>query len=232
MPAAAKYEEGIHPLIEAYRGIRTNILVDKNLKSILITSSDMGEGKTTTTVNLAKCFANLYTKEILIVDCDLRRPSIHKHFQLENKLGLTDILSGDKAFYDCVHKKGNLSILTSGTNTNNPSELLESKYMINFIRGMETKYDYVFIDSPPVSRVNDACIIAQNVDGTVVVCGSGDTNSDLVKVVKNRLEKVNANLVGVVLNKLNIKVHSYFNYYSYYGEEEQPKKFRFRKKRK
>ena len=231
----AKYEEGEHSIVESYKSMRTTITVNEKLKTILVTSSEMNEGKTTTTSNLAKCFSELGTKKILLIDCDLRKPSIHKHLEIENEKGLVDVLEDNQDIYECINYEDNLHILTTGKRTQNPAELLDSDKMRSFIKAMECKYDYIFIDSPPVSRVNDACIVAKYVDGTIVVSASNEVDIELVKMTRKRLSKVNANIIGVVLNKFKSVDDSYHSYYDYYDEETKKSKFKWgfkHKKRK
>lgn len=230
----AKYEEGEHALVEAYRSMRTAIMVNKTLKTILVTSSEMNEGKTTTVSNLAKCFSDLEDKKVLLIDCDLRKPSVNRHFEIDNEKGLTNYINEEIAFEDVIKKSGNLDILTTGTRVKNPSELLESEKMMDFIEGFKYKYDYIFIDSPPVSRVNDACTMAKYIDGTVIVSASNEVDVELAKMTKKRLLKVNANILGIILNKFKAVDDVYYNYYDYYDDYKKPSKFKlgFKKKRR
>ena len=162
------------PIAEAYRSIRTNIEfsnIDKNIKIITITSTQPNEGKSTVISNLAATFANLENKRVLIIDGDLRNPSIHKMFGVSNLNGITDILLGEKDVDKCLEKtkiKG-LDILKVGKVPPNPSEMLQSNKMINFIEVIKEYYDYVFIDAPPVGVVSDASIISQYSDGIILL---------------------------------------------------------------
>ncbi|MGL5750067.1 MAG: CpsD/CapB family tyrosine-protein kinase [Paraclostridium sp.] len=230
----ARYEEGEHALVEAYRSMRTAIMVNKNLKTILVTSSEMNEGKTTTVSNLAKCFSDLEDKKILLIDCDLRKPSINRHFNLDNEKGLTNYINEEIEFEEVIKTVDKLDILTTGTRIKNPSELLESEKMMDFIEGFKYKYDYIFIDSPPVSRVNDACIMAKYIDGTAIVSASNEVDAELAKTTKKRLQKVNTNVIGIILNKFRSENDIYYNYYDYYDEYKKPSKFKslFKKKRR
>lgn len=229
----AKYEEGEHALVEAYRSMRSAIIVNKTIKTILVTSSEMNEGKTTTVSNLAKCFSDLEDKNVLLIDCDLRKPSIHKHFNIDNERGLTNYINEEITFEEVIKKSGNLEILTTGPRVKNPSELLESERMMDFIEGFKCKYDYIFIDSPPVSRTNDSCTMAKYIDGTIIVSASNEVDVDLAKTTKKRLQKVNANILGVILNKFKQANDIYYHYYDYYYEDSKKSKFNiFKKKRR
>ena len=226
------------PIAEAYRSIRTNIEfsnIDKHIKIITITSTQPNEGKSTVISNLAAAFASLENKRVLIIDGDLRNPSVHKMFGVSNLNGITDILLGEKDVDKCLEKtkiKG-LDILKVGKVPPNPSEMLQSNKMRNFIEVIKEYYDYVFIDAPPVGVVADASIISQYSDGVILLVGSNETDIDAAKVSKERLESVGANILGVVLNKFESEGSAYGYYGYYYGNEEENKKEKrglFRKK--
>ena len=226
------------PIAEAYRSIRTNIEfsnIDKNIKIITITSAKPNEGKSTVISNLAAAFASLENKRVLIIDGDLRNPSVHKMFGVSNLNGITGILLGEKDVDKCLEKtkiKG-LDILKVGKVPPNPSEMLQSNKMRNFIEVIKEYYDYVFIDAPPVGVVSDASIISQYSDGVILLVGSNETDIDAAKVSKERLESVGANILGVVLNKFESEGSAYGYYGYYYGNEEENKKEKrglFRKK--
>ena len=203
---------------EAYRTIRTGIEVsnlDKDLKIICITSSKKDEGKTTVLSNLGVSFAKI-DKKVLLIDADLRNPSISKMFDTSNTQGLMDILLGKRNIQDCVKKtkQENLYILTGGTIPPNPAEVLSSKKMSEFIESIKDEYDYIFIDSPPVGVVSDASIISAYSDGVIFVVGANEVDSNLAKIAKERLDSVKANIVGVILNKFKTDTNSeYYNYY-------------------
>jgi len=217
------------PVSEAYRVLRTNIQfssVDKPLKTILVTSAGPMEGKTTTIANLAVIFAHCGSK-VLLIDTDLRKPMLHKFFLLLNEKGLTNLLTLQKesaAFiqHDVVK---NLDVLTSGRIPPNPSELLSSNAMKNFIENVKNNYDIVLMDSPPVGSVTDASIISTYADGTILVVKSGKTEIEALKRAQEILEKVNANIIGVVLNNIHKKQigYSYYPYY-YYGDDGNKKR--------
>ena len=210
------------PISECYRGIRTSIEfsnLDKDLKVINVTSSMQNEGKSTVLANLAVSFANL-DKKVLIMEGDLRNPSVHRMFNISNIKGLTDILLQNKVFADCVHCTDvkNLHVLTCGAIPPNPSEMLSSKKIRDFIESLREYYDYIFIDAPPIGIVTDAGIISTYTDGCIFVVGAGDADIEMAKVSKERLEKVGANILGVVLNKFEASGAS--GYYNYYYEQE------------
>ena len=204
---------------EAYRTIRTGIEfsnLDKDLKIICITSSKKDEGKTTVLSNLGVSFAKI-DKKVLLIDADLRNPSISKMFDTSNTQGLMDILLGKKNIQDCVKKtkQENLYILTGGTIPPNPAEVLSSKKMSEFIESIKDEYDYIFIDSPPVGVVSDASIISAYSDGVIFVVGANEVDSNLAKIAKERLDSVKANIVGVILNKFKTDTNSEYYNYSY-----------------
>ena len=220
------------PIAEAYRGIRTSIEfsnLDKNLQVITVTSSMQNEGKSTVLANLAVSFANL-DKKVLIMEGDLRNPSVHRMFNISNIKGLTDILLQNKVFADCVHCTDvkNLHVLTCGAIPPNPSEMLSSKKIRDFIESLREYYDYIFIDAPPIGIVTDAGIISTFTDGCIFVVGAGEADIEMAKVSKERLEKVGANILGVVLNKFESSGAS--GYYNYYYEQETGRKARNKKK--
>ena len=220
------------PIAEAYRGIRTSIEfsnLDKDLQVITVTSSMQNEGKSTVLANLAVSFANL-DKKVLIMEGDLRNPSVHRMFNISNIKGLTDILLQSKVFADCVHCTDvkNLHVLTCGAIPPNPSEMLSSKKIRDFIESLREYYDYIFIDAPPIGIVTDAGIISTYTDGCIFVVGAGEADIEMAKVSKERLEKVGANILGVVLNKFESSGAS--GYYNYYYEQETGRKARNKKK--
>jgi capsular exopolysaccharide synthesis family protein len=201
---------------EAYRTLRTNIQfsgIDKTLKSIVITSSIAEEGKTTIAINLAYSISQS-DKKVILIDCDLRKPKIHKVLDLQNLYGLTTVLVESidyKMFIESINED-KLDILTSGPIPPNPSELLGSKRMQIFLEKVKEDYDMVILDSPPAGLVTDAAILSTIVDGTILVCAAGKTEIDAIKATKAALDKVNANIIGVVMNKVPIKKSEYYSY--------------------
>lgn len=223
------------PISEAYRGIRTSIEfsnIDEEIKTITVTSTRQNEGKSTVLANIAVTFANL-DKKVLILDGDLRNPSVHKMFGVSNIKGLTDILVNNKQFAECVHciDVKNLHVLTGGAIPPNPSEILSSKKMIDFIDSMKEQYDYIFIDAPPIGIVTDAGIISTYTDGCIFVVGSNESDVEHVKLAKERLDSIGANILGTVLNKIELNGTDNY-YYNYYYQEIPSSRVARNKKRK
>lgn len=215
------------PVSEAYRAVRTNIQfanIDKDTKTILVTSATPGEGKSTTLSNVAITLADAGNK-VLIMDCDFRKPKVHKTFEISNAVGITDLLLSGEDFQAHVHKAihKNLHILTAGRVPSNPSEILDSKTMKQFIEHLKTFYDFILIDTPPVLPVTDAVILSTYVDKVILVCASGEVAIDYAKRAKESLDKVGADILGVVINKINIKSRNHYYYY-YYHEKKKGKK--------
>lgn len=223
------------PIAEAYRTLRTNIQFssfDKSVKTVTVTSSGPGEGKSTVASNLAVVTAQS-GKKTLIIDCDQRRSRLHKVFGLSNMVGLSNMLAGEVAFPDVVQQTEieNLYVLTAGTRPPNPSELLASEKMKSFIHTMRDEFDYVIMDTPPVLIVTDAQLLADYTDGYLLVVSSGDVDRNAAAKSKELLENVNAKILGVVLNNLEISEKGYYGYYYhyYYGVDGQKVKARKRK---
>lgn len=223
------------PIVEAYRGIRTSIEysnLDNNLKVILLTSTQQNEGKSTIASNLAISFSNLQNKKILLIDCDLRNPSLHRIFEISNSKGIMNILKGDMDFDKVIYneKGSSLDVLTTGAMPPNPDDVLGTEKMRSFIQKIKERYDYIFIDSPPIGIVSDASILSQMSDGIIFVVSSGEVELDFAKLAKEKLENVNAKILGAILNKYESKNADYGYYYGeYYG---QKKKKRIWKKKK
>jgi len=227
------YDEGNYELNESYREIRNYLGINKNIKTILITSAEMDEGKTTVVCNLAKCFAELEDTRVLLIDCDFRKRGVSRYFGIDNTFGIADIVFGHKTEEECVKKIGDLNVITSGGVPSNASILLNSQSMKDAIRNFREEYDYVFIDSPPISRLNDACIITQYVDGTVLVNASKAIDAKVAKITLDKLNKVGSNVIGVILNKFKSERYSYYNsYYGYSDYDKKPGLFDFGKKKK
>ncbi|MEG1059516.1 MAG: CpsD/CapB family tyrosine-protein kinase [Bacilli bacterium] len=210
------------PISEAYRTMRTNIEfsnLDKEIKTILVTSSQQNEGKSTVIANLAVSFAGMENKRVLIIEGDLRNPTVHRMFNISNTHGVTDILTGQKSFEECVHttEMPGLHVLSCGKIPPNPAEMLASNKMKIFIESLKDHYDYIFIDSPPIGIITDAGIISTYADGTILVVASNEVDIEMAKIAKERLDKVSANILGVVLNKFEDTSGSYGYYNYYYG---------------
>ncbi|WP_414047248.1 CpsD/CapB family tyrosine-protein kinase [Macrococcus equi] len=208
---------------EQFRTLRSNILftsADVEIKRLMITSSEQGEGKSTVSSNLALAFSQAGYRTLLI-DADLRRPTQHKLFQEINNKGLSNVIAGQIAFNDAVHKDiaPYLDLLTSGPIPPNPSELLGSGAMVNLVQSLNEHYDFIIFDAPPVLAVTDAQVIGNLVNGSLLVVNSRNTHRDKVIDSKTQLEKSSAKVLGVVLNELDKKEDG--EYYYYYGESEK-----------
>ncbi|MDD3089684.1 MAG: polysaccharide biosynthesis tyrosine autokinase [Candidatus Omnitrophica bacterium] len=211
---------------EAYRGLRTSIMftaVEHTRKIIMVTSSGPQEGKTTTAINLAIAMAQSGEKTILL-DADLRKPRVEEAFGRKIDHGLTDILAGNEELLTDVHKSDipNLDIITCGSIPPNPSELLGSKKMEEFLAELGKKYDRIIIDTPPVLAVTDAVVLSGKVDGVVIVVRAGETHKNAILRSKELLDTVKtSNLLRAVLNMVEHgKTSGYYYYYrQYYGKK-------------
>lgn len=207
--------------VETLKSARTNIMFSipktEDGKVIVVTSSIPGEGKTTSTINLGITFAQTGAK-VILVDCDLRKPRVHRYLHLERKTGLSDVLCGfaeiDKAIKKNV--RPDFDVITSGEIPPNPAELLESKEFENVINALKEKYDYIFIDTPPVSVVADG-VIAMRYSNGVVVAAKGDlTTYDCVEKTIEKIDKVDAKMLGVVLIDSDIEQSEKYKRYNHY----------------
>ena len=213
-----------NPATEAYRVIRTSIQfaqAGKELKTLAVTSCTPNEGKSMTVANLAVVLTQA-GKSVLLLDCDMRNPTVHKNFGLSNKLGLSSCISMGTPLSAAVQatKVDNLYAVTSGVIPPNPSELLGSERMKNILQRAKEEYDYVLIDTPPVLPVTDALVLSRLVDGLILVIHSGEIKVEMAREVKNQLVHAGANILGVVLNKVRSEHHGYgYGYYYYYGHD-------------
>ena len=229
-------EDPKSPVSEAYRGLRTSMLYSSTKsepKSILVSSAGPGEGKTTTVANLAITYANL-GKRTLLVDTDLRRPVVHKVFDLKREPGVTAFLSGSIDNYKkLVQSSGveNLSLITAGIIPPNPSELLGSDRMARLVKTLENDWDIVLFDSPPLIAVTDATMISQEIDQIVLVIKVGQTDKKAFHHTVSNLRNINAPLSGIIMNAVTGKssygsyyYYYYYQYYHYYGSEKNDNK--------
>ncbi|WP_321834397.1 CpsD/CapB family tyrosine-protein kinase [Clostridium butyricum] len=202
---------------EAYKTLRTNVQyssISKKIKTLLVTSADSKDGKSTVCSNLGVTFSQ-NGQSVIILDCDFRKPSIHKFFNISNSAGITDILLGEEKLEETIqHYNSNTDILTAGNIPPNPSEILGSQSMINLLSFLSERYDIVIIDSPSVGVVTDAQIISASVDGTLVVIRAEETKAKRVTEAVNLLKKVDANIIGMVLNEAQTINKSYSDYYA------------------
>lgn len=210
------------PIAEAYRSLRTNLefsSLDRPLKTLIVTSAGPEEGKSTTLANLAVTMA-LAGKQVILVDCDLRRPSLHRIFDVRNGAGLTTMIVDDEALRNPPLQEtgvSNLWLLPSGPLPPNPSELLGSRRMEEIIAALLERADIVLFDAPPIIAVTDAAVLSSKVDGVLLVVNAGKTKREHAQKAKALLEKVNARLVGAVLNNVPFDV----SLHRYYAEQEQ-----------
>ena len=221
------YEDPKSPISEAYRSLRTSLMytkVDKKCNVILVSSPGPGEGKTTTIANLAITYANL-GKKTLLIDSDLRKPVIHNVFNIDKNSGLTSYLSGSLDINEIINKSDidNLDLVTSGVIPPNPSELLDSNEMINFIDNVRKDYDIVLFDSPPLVAVTDAFVLLKYINQFILVVRPGKTERGALERVISSTIQSNAKITGVVMNAMS-EEHSYgsgyyYNYYQYYADE-------------
>lgn len=189
---------------EAYRSLRTSIkfsLIDKPIKTIVVTSSLAGEGKSTVVVNLAYSLSQDGAR-VLVIDCDLRKPSIHENFLLANEKGLTDVLFGKSDLKGVTKKiEDSLFLITAGTILPNPPEILGSKEMENLIKELKINFDYIIIDTPPILPVSDTLLLVSKADATLIVVKARKTKEKMVKESYERLIEAKANVIGTVLNE-------------------------------
>jgi len=229
------------PIAEAFRSLRTNIQfasVDRNLQTILVTSALPSEGKSTVAANLAIALAQS-GKRVVLLEADLRRPSVHRYLAVPNRLGLSAIFVQPQVYLDGslqgTHVP-NLKVLTSGDLPPNPSELLGSERMQAIIRQVREQADVLVLDTPPVMAVTDAVVLAPRVDGVLLVVKPGDTKTSALQAAVEQLRRVGANVLGVVLNEVQTKgfryryysnsYYYYYGYHEYYGQAGAEKKSR------
>jgi capsular exopolysaccharide synthesis family protein len=215
---------------EAYKHLRTSILLStpgRSPKTLLVTSSVPSEGKTTTVVNTATVLAQTGAT-VLVIDADMRRPRLHQVFGLSNTVGLSAILSSDVAEADIFsmikqHDDSNVYLLTSGMIPPNPAELLGSEQMKRLLEIVGRRFTHVVIDSPPIASFTDGVLISLLVDGVILVVHGGRTSRQVVRRTRQMLQEVGSKIIGVVLNKADIRSSDYYYYHysyknSYYGE--------------
>lgn len=216
----AKVNESSPQIAEAYRTIRTSILYatpGMNPKVIVLTSVKVGEGKTTTAINIAHTFIQTGGK-VLLIDADMRKAMLCKLLNLDNSKGLSDYLSGQNEVGTILKKTSvaNLSAITSGPLPPNPLELIGSRKMTDLIDQMKTLYDYIIIDSPPIFGISDGVVLSTIADGVILVIRAGETPREAVQRAKKILSDVDAKVLGVVLNGINLESPDYSYYYHYY----------------
>lgn len=213
---------------EAYFAVRTAVdyATQGNVRKVLqVTSCQPGEGKSTTSVALAADFARV-GRRVLLIDVDLRRPSIHRQLDLPNKVGLMDVLTGDTRLADAVQNfgSGNMDVLPLGQKPGNPVQILSGEIFQRLIDSARKAYDVVIVDSPPVMGMADAQLIARTVDATILIIEAGRSHFGQAKLAVRRVEEAGTKVVGVVMTKFNYRDAGYnYDYrYGYYGYDESP----------
>jgi protein-tyrosine kinase len=197
------------PISEAYRTLRTNLdfaSLDQAVKTLVVTSAGVGEGKSTTLANLAVVSAQAGRK-VILVDADLRRPMLHRIFTLGNETGLTTAIMDEAAMASPPLQEtgiAGLSVLTSGPLPPNPAELMASRRMEEVIAALAGQAEQVFFDTPPVVAVTDAAVLATKVDGVLLVISAGKTRREYARTAVQRLRQINARLLGTVLTNVQL----------------------------
>jgi capsular exopolysaccharide family len=202
---------------EAYRTLRTNIQyssVDSSIELLMVTSAQAGEGKSTVISNLAVAYA-LEGKRVLLVDTDLRKPSVHRIFNQTNRQGLTSLLTGMSTLKEVVKDSGvdNLSLITSGATPPNPAELLGSTRMKSLVDELKGSYDLILFDTPPVLAVTDSLIISSLCDGVLLVIHAGKVKKAYVRKAKEKLDFVQSRIIGAVFNQMKRQDIAFMKYY-------------------
>jgi capsular exopolysaccharide synthesis family protein len=232
------FHDPMSPVGEQYKILRTNVQslkYAKNYKTFVITSSIEGEGKTITSLNLAISMAqDLNNKKILLIDADLRKGKVAKYLGIKGQHGLAELLKGEGDLNNMFLHIGveNLTILPAGKTPKNPSELLSSNKMEKILADLKRKFDYIFIDTPPVLPLTDACILSQYVDGVIIAIQAGRTQKNVVKQAETRLYQSRANTLGYVMTKIDYHlpnylyryINKYDNYYHYAYKNKKDKK--------
>jgi polysaccharide biosynthesis transport protein len=213
--------EHLSSVVEAYRMLRTSVLLSsagKPPKTILFTSGQPGDGKTTTAVNTSVSLAQLGAR-VLLIDCDLRRPTVHRALRIPKQRGLSGYLSSDAQPEEVVQETRvpNLSAITCGAIPPNPAELLASDRMRALLSWASEHYEHVLLDSPPLLSVTDPVILSTRVDGVILVVSAGRSTRDILRRARQELLQVGAKVFGVVLNNLDMRREGYDSSYYNYG---------------
>src|SRR5699024_4265432 len=221
------YEEPSSFASESYRSLRANIQalkIDKSKKTILITSSNPKEQNDIVSINLAGVMAT--PEKVLLIDGNIRRPSIHGYFDMPNDVGLSNVLIGDVDYKKAIKETAidsNLHVLVSGPSLLNPAELLASDNMQNLLKKVKEEYDTIIVNSPSLGGIADAITIGTMVDGVFLVCALGKADIEEVRTGKELVEKVNADILGIILTSDGTEKDNFYKYYhnsySYYSNQ-------------
>lgn len=211
-------------IAEAFRTLRTNLSFSSSKgpnRTILVTSPGPEDGKSTVSSNLGVVMAQAGSR-VLLIDCDLRKPVMHKYFDLDNRVGLTSLLAQDLALDEAATATAvaGLYVITSGPIPPNPSELLGSAKMAELLARVAAVYDVVLLDAPPVIAVTDAVLLAPMADSVLLVLKSGASRIEMAQAARDQLQKANTKSIGVVLNEARMHGDGY--YYYYYGAKDTP----------
>ncbi len=223
-------ETDLHPILNAdspfsvkenYKALRTNIIFslkdNSGCKIVNVASANPSEGKTTSSLNLAITFAEMSSK-VLLIDCDLRKPKIHRYAKIENKVGLSNLLCGFSKLSEVIkHTEFGFDCITSGHIPPNPSELLASKEMENCLAELKTMYDFIFIDCPPINVVTDSLSVSTLCDGTIFIVKPGSTTKSSLAAAVAKYRFANQNIIGFIVNAVESKQSSYYKHNKYYS---------------
>lgn len=212
-PSQVRFREMLPVGRESYRRLRANLFAlrrNMELKTVMISSPQEDEGKSTITYNLAMSVAQL-GHSVLVMDCDMRNPSQHKLFEIPNTVGLSTVLEKKISLSEALQEVGihNLRVLTSGPTPSDPTQLLSSEYMKDLLREMSPRFDIILLDSPAVLPVVDMALLAPIVNGVLLVIRSGKTNRHAVMTAHSQIEEVQGQILGVVMNDANVKLSQY-----------------------
>ena len=207
-------------IVESYKNTRTNIvnlMAKKNAKTLAISSPNASEGKSTTSLNVAITISQL-EKRVLVIDCDVHKPTIHKKLKIDNNIGILDVILEKATLKEAIHKHNDyLDVLTCNTLPVKSTELLNTTKFDELLKQLSEEYDYIIIDTPPINPVSDALVIAQKVDAFVLVIRAASTTHDAYKKAVKALAVLGISVDGVIINGADPRPKGYYkSKYSYY----------------